>query len=74
KDVYKSPITEPMKMSKKGKLILTKNHNGLFETLRLTVENKSSNILNTVFLDGDLIIDHKLEDIRSRVKSTPFDE
>lgn len=62
-DVYKDPITDPGKSSKRGvlKLII---ENGQFKTVRM--EDPGDDQLVTVFENGKLLIDQNFDDIRNR--------
>ncbi|HAA90881.1 MAG TPA: nicotinate phosphoribosyltransferase, partial [Rhodospirillaceae bacterium] len=53
-DVFKQPRTDPGKVSKKGRLALVKDDNGLFETVRLEELGTRENQLETVFEDGEI--------------------
>ena len=71
RDVYKQPITDAGKNSKKGRLDLVKDENGEYKTVRLpdveTLALETSQ-LRTVYDNGELLIDDNLETIRKRVK------
>lgn len=68
RDVYKQPITDSGKRSKRGRLDLILN-DGKYETVKIedaetiAVENSQ---LQTVFENGELLIDDNLEAIRER--------
>lgn len=69
-DVYKDPITDQGKRSKKGVLALVKRDVG-FETIRATHlvqggHGIERNYLRTVYRDGDLIVDESFDTIRER--------
>jgi len=72
RDVYKDPVTDPGKKSKKGKLGLfnIKNTQGNiigWHTQAASDETEAyKNQLQTVFRDGELLIDQAFEDIRKR--------
>lgn len=66
--VYKDPITDPGKKSKKGYLTLHLNKNGKYETKSDGNHNFETDIMKDVFCNGDLIIDQKLSEIRERCK------
>lgn len=66
-DVYKCPITDPGKRSKRGRLALVKTHNG-YQTIREDQLGQQDNQLISVFRNGELLIDLKFEDIRSRAE------
>jgi len=64
RDVYKEPITDFGKKSKKGRVTLYKNGNHYISDLK--GRNDIEEVLRTVFLNGDLIVDDTLSDIRKR--------
>lgn len=71
RDVFKSPVTDPSKGSKRGRLALIRTNErgkGGFQTypdnkLRM----KSLDVLETVFEDGKLLKTQSLSEIRARV-------
>lgn len=78
-DVYKDPITDQGKQSKRGRLALieradAKGPQDRFETLRLDdmlypmALDPRCNRLRTVFKNGELLIDESLSTIRERAK------
>jgi len=70
RDVFKDPVTDHGKRSKAGRLDLVKWANGKFETVTLP-DNKIANefsIMQTVFVDGNLLINDSFETIRNRLK------
>ena len=67
KDVYKQPVGDFMKRSKKGKLKLVQVKDGSYTTLKDDgVEDipELKNKLETIFLDGDLIKDITFDQVR----------
>ncbi len=68
-EVYKQPITDSGKNSKRGRLDLIKDENGEYQTVKLetaeTIEAENSQ-LRTVFENGELLIDDTLDAIRGR--------
>jgi nicotinamide phosphoribosyltransferase len=81
-DAYKDPRTDPGKRSKRGRLALVSNgtawndfavKTGL-ETVRESDLNGRSNLLRTVFRDGELLIDEPFSLIRRRAAQNPTDE
>lgn len=62
-DVFKDPVTDKIKKSKKGKLDLVLR-NGLLQTIPGT-ENFGS-VLKEVYKNGDILVTHTLEEIRKR--------
>ena len=71
-DVYKEPITDSGKSSKKGRLDLIKDENGDYKTVVLpdvkTISAENSQ-LQTVFENGEVLVDDNLEAIRLRAKT-----
>lgn len=69
RDVYKEPITDSGKNSKRGRLDLIQN-SGQYETVRLnrveTIAHQNS-LLQTYFENGSILIDDTLDTIRRRV-------
>lgn len=63
-DVFKNPITDPGKKSKKGRLKLTLD-NGVYRTVRLE-DNNLPDQLVTVYENGELLVDQTFTDIRAR--------
>ena len=71
--MFKDPITDPGKKSKKGRLILQKTKNALGEpaytTLEETPENRNvPNELFPVFENGKLLVEYSFADIRKRAE------
>lgn len=64
-DVSKSPATDPGKNSKAGRLDLNMK-NGQYETVRASEAYNSK--LQTVFHDGQLLVDENLDTIRARAQ------
>lgn len=67
-DVYKDPITDPGKKSKSGVLGLIRHSNGIYETVPKEVAdsrgNGTHNLLETVYLNGELVRDQSFNDVR----------
>ncbi|SUB84210.1 putative nicotinate phosphoribosyltransferase [Pragia fontium] len=63
KDVYKDPITDRVKRSKKGRLALI-NQQGEFKTVSRNSVDPSENLLIPIYRDGQLIMDYSLDNIR----------
>lgn len=68
KEVYKSPITDPGKKSKRGRLELHKNAAGDIETVRQGA-TPHDDMLEIKFWDGELHNEQTFEDIRARAKA-----
>ena len=70
-DVYKDPITDPGKTSKKGRLgLICQCGVGScgFNTVPEDVAEKVGNVLQTVYEDGQLIVDDSFSAIRNRAE------
>lgn len=69
RDVYKDPITAHSKRSKKGRLALIEQ-NGKLQTIREEILSENQqNLLQTVYLNGQLFIEEEFETIRERANS-----
>jgi len=69
RDVYKEPVTDARKISKKGRLDLVLTDENNYATVRLgDIETRSAEgtQMRTVFEDGELLVDDNLEEIRQR--------
>jgi nicotinamide phosphoribosyltransferase len=65
KEVFKDPVTDPGKTSKKGKLdLIRRTADHKLETISGTEHFNS--VMKTVFLNGELVQEYTLEDIRNR--------
>ena len=64
-DVFKDPITDPGKRSKRGRLALVKNNNG-YQTIREDELGAQTNELVTVFRNGDTLVNWNFDEIRAR--------
>jgi len=61
KDIYKDPVTDVGKRSKRGRLALTLS----FETVRLEELGSRENLLEVVFRDGELLNDYSFDEVRN---------
>jgi nicotinamide phosphoribosyltransferase len=69
KDVFKEPVTDPGKTSKKGRLAVT-NRNGRITTIREDeLAPDETNLLEDVYINGEIIREQDFADIRSRAAS-----
>ena len=70
-EVYKQPITDSGKNSKRGRLDLIKDENGAYKTVKLEALGESAphSVLQKVFENGEILIDDNLEAIRERTGS-----
>jgi len=62
-DVFKSPVTDPGKRSKKGKLDLILDGSG-FKTVN--AHNHLDSVLQLVYENGEILVEENLEQIRAR--------
>ncbi len=67
-DVFKAPVTDSGKTSKKGRLALIKYQQNHYQTLRQEQIANQVNQLSLVFKNGELLIDDSFEKIRFRAK------
>jgi nicotinamide phosphoribosyltransferase len=70
RDVFKEPITDSGKNSKKGRLDLVLE-NGEYKTIRLDdaeTVSAANTQLTTVFENGEILVDESLKEIRKRAK------
>jgi len=65
RDVYKDPITDQGKRSKKGRLALI-NVNGQFKTVARNTINPMDNELVAVFRNGKLVTEYTLDQVRNQ--------
>jgi len=64
-DVYKDPVTDAGKRSKRGRLALV--HDDGWRTVRAESADSRDNALRVVYRDGRLLVDETFETIRARV-------
>lgn len=70
-EVYKDPITDPGKSSKKGRLGLVYQNglgNSSFQTVPEKIAEKKKNMLRTVYENGTLVFEDNFSDIRKRAE------
>ena len=67
RDVYKSPVGDPSKASKKGRLTLTRDANGALQTQRIEEMGAAhTDLLETVFEDGRMVKQTTFDAVRER--------
>ena len=71
-EVYKDPITDKGKQSKKGKLTLERQPNGSLKTITEGKGNPSNDVLVEVFRDGEICIEWSFAEIRERAELPPL--
>jgi nicotinamide phosphoribosyltransferase len=71
-DVYKDPVTDTGKQSKRGKIQLFKDTEGYFvtDTIEVGTSYNLTPMLTTTFLNGKITKTYNLEQIRGQVKKT----
>lgn len=70
-DVFKDPITDMGKRSKKGRLTVVKSEVGEFMTIRVEDVNSShTEIMETIWENGVLLKEYTLDEIRARANSS----
>jgi len=65
RDVYKDPITDPGKRSKRGRLALINDEQG-YRTVREDALEDQRNALEKVFRNGDVLVDWTFDEVRER--------
>lgn len=70
-DVYKNPITDPGKISKRGRLALVKDGAGQYHTVGENNAAKDENLLKPIYENGQLLIETSFDEIRKRANQTP---
>lgn len=65
RDVYKQPITDSGKNSKRGRLAVIQDA-GVIKTIREDALSWESNLLRPVFRNGELLVDDSFETVRAR--------
>lgn len=68
RDVFKDPVTDPGKRSKRGRLALVQDEAGALKTIAEAELNAQENVLRVVFRNGRLCVDETLAAIRGRAE------
>jgi nicotinamide phosphoribosyltransferase len=68
-DVYKDPVTDTGKRSKRGRLQLVQEPGGDFQTVTYSESQVGKDILQTVFKDGELSNQTTFEQVRARASA-----
>ena len=66
RDIYKAPVTDNGKRSKKGRLALIQTDNGIATVLKDELQGRQ-NLLEPVYKNGQLLREYTFSDIRLRV-------
>ena len=64
RDVYKDPITDQGKRSKKGRLAVIKDEQGVYQTVRQQDLGQRVNVLETVFKNGEVVKEYNFDEVR----------
>lgn len=69
-DVFKDPIDDPGKQSKKGRLDLIRDMNGNWSTVRIPEGQQEHllSVMKTVFLNGEAMNEVTMDEVRARAK------
>lgn len=65
--IQKNPVTDPGKKSKPGVLALIKHSNGVYETITKDTLGNRENLLETVYLNGQIVRTQTFDEIRKRI-------
>lgn len=71
-DVFKDPVTDPGKRSKRGRLILSRE-TGKYSTMSLNSGFAYSNLLSDVFLNGKILHETSFDQVRERANQLAID-
>ena len=71
--ISKDPVTDHGKKSKRGRLRLIENANGRLRTIQQGPGSQFPDQLIEVYRDGELLVNHTLDEVRERVKVTASD-
>lgn len=64
RDVFKDPITDQVKKSKKGRLTLVKDDQNNFRTVKLEEVGDQVDLLETVYYNGNIVKEYTFEEVR----------
>jgi len=67
RDVFKDPVTDHGKMSKRGELDLIENERGDFQTVTRTSLTDDKSLLKVVYKPGLIVLNQDLQSIRGRI-------
>jgi nicotinamide phosphoribosyltransferase len=73
RDVFKAPVTDQGKRSKRGRLRLVRNYEGVLETVTPHQLIEKPDELRTVYENGQLLFADSFAEIRKRAEVTSFD-
>jgi nicotinamide phosphoribosyltransferase len=69
RDVYKDPVTDQSKGSKRGRLALTRDASGVWRTVPVETCPEADNLLRPVFRDGEILSTPSFAEIRARAEA-----
>lgn len=69
RDVYKDPITDTGKRSKKGRLAVVETDNGVLTTVRKQEIGQRNNLLVPIYKNGHLLHEYNFNEIRNRARN-----
>jgi nicotinamide phosphoribosyltransferase len=72
RDVYKEPVTDQDKRSKRGRMRLVRNDNGTLETVPANHWISKPDVLRTVYEDGHILVTDTLAQVRDRAAVKSF--
>ena len=72
RDVYKSPVTDLGKASKKGRLAVVADGYGSIKTIRESDLGQRQNLLQTVFKNGKFLQEWTFAEVRARAQAGPL--
>ena len=67
-DVYKDPVTDTGKRSKRGRLQLIREQGGEFQTVYWSDSQVAKDLLQTVYKNGELLNQTTFDEVRARAK------
>ena len=68
REVFKEPVTDPGKKSKRGRLRLVRSNGGEYSTIENATDDSQPDVLDEVFRDGELLQDWSFDSIRERAQ------
>ncbi|HPQ95848.1 MAG TPA: nicotinate phosphoribosyltransferase, partial [Thiolinea sp.] len=71
-DVYKQPVTDPGKTSRRGRLAVVRGAGRRVDTLRADALGGRENLLRPVYRNGELLVDEDFDRIRERAARAPM--
>jgi nicotinamide phosphoribosyltransferase len=69
RDVFKDPITDAGKRSKKGRLAVVQDANGQVKTIRAQDLGNKENLLQVVYRNGVLLKEYDFDEVRANAAS-----